>query len=376
MLTIFIDHKYLWVFGPEAIQPYFNSGNFPFPYDVYEGGFIENGLGAVYSVCKLDNSIFWLGSDERGKDIVWRANGFTPQRVSTHAMEYEFSTYARTDDCVAFSYQWRGHTFLNLNFPTAEKTWVYDCATQLWHQEGYWEERGAVFTRHRAQYHTFNFGLHIVGDPTNGNVYAMDANVYNDNGNALRRVRVAPHLSNEMDRTFFTKLQVDAEVGTTTIKTTSPPTNYILADATGAKYKLQIDENGIIGAPPFQTTADPVTLFMNDSLNLTSWQLTINAFGVLQPVEVTYGFYPIAFPFVSALGQKNFTMQLFDLGSGIGVLQSMPQGDVVREHCAVDDGAARTMAERTFSTPDVRDCGAAGKATTRLIWNREGSAKG
>jgi hypothetical protein len=85
--SILVDHRLLWVFGPRATQPYFDSGNFPFPYDVIQGGFIEQGIAAPFSAVKLDNSVFWLGQDERGAGIVWRANGYSPARVSTHAIE-------------------------------------------------------------------------------------------------------------------------------------------------------------------------------------------------------------------------------------------------------------------------------------------------
>jgi hypothetical protein len=163
--AIFENQRLLWVFGTNATQPYFDSGNFPFAYDVIQGAKIEQGIAAPASPVKADNSIFWMGQDERGQGIFWRANGYTPQRVSTHAMEYEWGTYTTIADLVTFSYQEQGHTFVVLNFPTAQKTWVYDTATGEWHQRGFWNAATAQFRMHRAFCHTFNFGLHLVGDP-------------------------------------------------------------------------------------------------------------------------------------------------------------------------------------------------------------------
>jgi len=158
--AIYENHLQLWVFGPKKIQPYFNSGNFPFALDVVQGALIEQGLAAPFSVAKLDNSLFWLGQSELGNAMVWRANGYTPQRISTHAIEYEFSTYATIADAVCYAYQEQGHTFYVMNFPTAQKTWVYDAAASaqfgmpIWHQRGYWNSQAGVYTQSRAGFHT------------------------------------------------------------------------------------------------------------------------------------------------------------------------------------------------------------------------------
>ena len=211
--SIIADHRELGVIGPRAAQVYYDSGNFPFPLDINPGAFIEQGIAAQFSITKLDNSVFWLGSDERGNGIAWRMQGYNPVRISNHATEFAWQGYARIDDCVAYAYQDQGHSFYVLNFPTASKTWVYDVATGMWHERGFWNVQAGVFQQHRAQFHTFNFGKHLVGGSASGTLYQMSISLKDDFGNAIRRVRRAPHISNEQEWIFHQQLQVDLESG-------------------------------------------------------------------------------------------------------------------------------------------------------------------
>lgn len=378
IVSIFVDHRLLIVYGPKSAQIYFDSGNFPFPYDVIEGGFVEQGTGAQFSPVKLDNSVFWLGQDGLGSGIVWRANGYQPVRISTHAIEYEFSTYTTTADAICFAYQERGHTFYQMNFPTAQKTWVYDCATQSWGERGFWNGQAGRFTQHRAGFHTFNFGMHLVGDPTTGAVYQQSKSILSDFGNPIRRLRRAPHISNEQSRIFHSELQLDVEVGLgPTFPGMAPPTIIPMLDAAGALRNFQVGEAGILEAPAIPG-GDPSTatlIFINDQANATSWRVTINSLGEIQAAQLSsfVDSYPQVIPFVSVEGDQLWNLQLGNVGGGIAVLQAVPLGIVPRGPEIIlrwsNDGA------KTFTDGRSLDCGTAGQTLTRVIARQLGSAR-
>ena len=96
------DHRELWLFGDTSAEIWVNTGNADFPFERSGNAFIEHGCAAAASVAKLDNTVFWLGADDRGSGIVWRAQGYTPVRISTHAVEKAISGYADISDAVAF----------------------------------------------------------------------------------------------------------------------------------------------------------------------------------------------------------------------------------------------------------------------------------
>jgi hypothetical protein len=209
-----IDHREVWLFGTNSVEVWYDAGLTDFPLQRVQGAFNEIGCAAVYSVAKLDNAIFWLGSDARGNGIVYRANGYTGQRVSTHAIEYAIQGYGSISDAIAYTYQQDGHPFYVLTFPSVGKTWVYDVSTQAWHERAGFAN--GSFTRHRSNCQTnFNNEV-IVGDFEDGRIYAYDLDVYSDDGAIqkwLRSWRALPTGKNDLKRTAHHSLQLDCEAG-------------------------------------------------------------------------------------------------------------------------------------------------------------------
>jgi hypothetical protein len=214
VVAINVDHRQLWVFGTDSTEVWYNAGLANFPLTPIQGAFNEIGCVATFSIAKLDNTLFWLGTDARGQGIVYRANGYGAARVSTHAIEYAIAQYGNIADALAYTYQQEGHSFYVLTFPSANATWVYDVATQAWHERAGWEN--GVFTRHRSNCQC-NFGGNIiVGDFENANIYMFDLDVYADNGRVqkwLRSWRALPQGTNTLKRTAQHSLQLECEAG-------------------------------------------------------------------------------------------------------------------------------------------------------------------
>jgi hypothetical protein len=214
VVGLIVDHREVWVFGTNSVEVWYDSGATDFPLQRIQGAFNEIGCAAPYSLAKLDNGVFWLGADARGRGIVYRANGYTGQRISTHAVEWHIQSYGNIDDAIAYTYQQDGHAFYVLTFPTAQKTWVYDVAANAWHERASGNENQY---RHRSNCQmAFNNEI-VVGDYVNGNIYAFDLTVFADNG-ALqkwqRSWRALPQGQNNLRRTAQHSLQIDMETGT------------------------------------------------------------------------------------------------------------------------------------------------------------------
>ena len=217
LVAVNVDHREAWLFGTDSVEVWYDAGVAPpdFPLVRIQGAFNEIGCVAAFSVAKLDNGLFWLGTDARGQGIVYRANGYTGTRVSTHAVEYAIAQYGNISDAVAYTYQQEGHAFYVISFPTGNATWVYDVATKAWHERAGFDN--GEFTRHRSNCQC-NFGGNIiVGDFENGNIYTFDLEVYADNGQPqkwLRSWRALPQGTNTLKRTAHHSLQLECESGT------------------------------------------------------------------------------------------------------------------------------------------------------------------
>lgn len=214
IVSIMSDHRELWVFGSNSVEVWYDAGTPDFPLARIQGAFNEIGCIAPYSVAKLDNTLFWLGADARGRGIVYNAKGYTGERISTHAIEWQIQQYGDMSDAVAYTYQQDGHAFYILNFPSANATWVYDVATQAWHERASWTDQ--TFARHRGNCQiSFNNEI-VIGDYQNGNIYAFDLTDFTDNGQVqkwLRSWRALPTGQNDLKRTAHHSLQLDCETG-------------------------------------------------------------------------------------------------------------------------------------------------------------------
>ena len=214
VISLIVDHREIFLFGTTSVEVWYDAGTPDFPLARIQGAFMEVGCEAAYSVAKLDNSVFWLGSDARGRGIVYRANGYTPARISTNAVEYAIQGYGSISDAIAYTYQQDGHPFYVLIFPTADATWVYDVSTRLWHERAGFSN--GQFVRHRSNCQTsFNDEI-VVGDYEDGRLYAFDLDVYADDDQIqkwLRSWRALATGQNNLKRTAHHSLQLDAQTG-------------------------------------------------------------------------------------------------------------------------------------------------------------------
>lgn len=210
--SIIVNHRELWILGLFHAQPYQNTGSAEI-YDVIPGALIELGSAATFSAELADNSVFWIGQDERGARMAWRSNGYTPARVSTHAVETDLATYsvAQISGMTSYSYQDAGHLFWVLYIPGSSWSWVYDISEGLWAKRAKWINN--AFQAHWGWNHVYAFGKHLIGDWNSGNLYDMSLAYLTDLGGTIRRLRRAPTVGEEMAWLTHVELTIDYDMG-------------------------------------------------------------------------------------------------------------------------------------------------------------------
>lgn len=213
-ISMLVVEPEIWLFGTNTGSVLFDNGASPFPFALRQGLIIPQGTCARYSPAVLDGNPVWLGGSTAGDRIVYGAQGYSAARISTHAMEWAMSQYARVDDAIGYTYQDQGHSFYVLNFPSANATWVYDAVTGLWHERPGWNPDHLQEEAWRAAFHLHAFNTHIFGDRTSGKLYRGNVTLGLDfGGRALRRMRRGPGLRKELQRLFIKNWQLDVETG-------------------------------------------------------------------------------------------------------------------------------------------------------------------
>lgn len=184
----------LWLFGEKSTEVWYNTGDADFPFSRIQGAVIDDGLAAVGALALIKDQIYFLSD----KFEVLRTIGYRREKISTLHIETAIKDYAVKSDAVAYEYRLDGHVFFVLTFPTEDKTWVYDLSTNFWHEWQSFVTQGlSTKGKHRGLFGFYLGGKYIVGDYANGNLYELDATVYTDNGESIRRIRRAQTISKD-----------------------------------------------------------------------------------------------------------------------------------------------------------------------------------
>jgi len=205
-----VNGRELWLLGSETAEPWYNSGAPVVPFEPVQSGFSEWGCAAPYSVASNNGTIFWLTSNKQGDGQVVMAQGMQPKIISTDAIADTISTFSTISDAFAWTYDYQRHSFYVLTFPTANRTFVYDVATGMWHE---WSS-GGLDKRHISNFHVFFNGNHVIGSYKTGVLFTLDWNMYTENGDDIHRLRRSPYIYNNADDYIVHhKVKVEFETG-------------------------------------------------------------------------------------------------------------------------------------------------------------------
>jgi hypothetical protein len=175
-----VSHGDLYLFGSKTREVWTDVGDADNPLQPVPGGLSQQGLLAPYSVTELDNTLYYVGTNDAGNNIAYRVTGYSSvERISTHAIEQAWSQFPRVDDAIGWTYQSMGHAFYILYLPSpptrgAHTHFAYDVATQEWHRLAQWDVVAERWQPHLGRCHAFAFGrYHLIGDRKSPAIYEL-----------------------------------------------------------------------------------------------------------------------------------------------------------------------------------------------------------
>ena len=214
LVSIIVDRREVYLLGEMSSEVWINSGAVPFPFTRIPGTSTQQGIAAQYSMSRMGNSFAYVSKNNRGEAMVVRMNGYFPERISTHAVETTLVNQ-NVSNAIAWTYQLEGHEVYVVTFPsigTNGLTWAYDNTTGLWHKWLYRNNQNE-YERHRGNCCAFFNQQVLVGDYENGKIYQLSRNFYTDDGQPIRRIRRAPHITSDLQRQYFHELQIQFQPG-------------------------------------------------------------------------------------------------------------------------------------------------------------------
>lgn len=194
--------NYAYVFGDKTIQPFQNTGGTDNPLTPLLGGLVQRGCLAGGTVTEFDNSALWVADD----GTVRRLSGSVPQKISTHYVDELIRKETDPDNMTGDRYSMQGHEFYVLS--GTNFTVVYDAATGLWH-----DRKSIQIDRWRGQSITQFGDKWICGDHLNGNLYEIDADTFDENGEDMVMSIQSPLVHNSPNRLQYNTLWLDFVTG-------------------------------------------------------------------------------------------------------------------------------------------------------------------
>jgi len=170
----------VYMFGTEAIEQWWNSGTGNPPFDRVEGGLINIGLGATYSVASDDKGVYFFGADDQAYYLL----GGVPTPLLPREIVREISGFETTDDALGWTMSVDSQWFYVLKFFTADRTFIFP-------KGGQWFElsSGTEGGRYVGDGHAFVFGKHLIADE-DGGILELDLDTYTEAGATIRRERI------------------------------------------------------------------------------------------------------------------------------------------------------------------------------------------
>lgn len=193
------DHRELQMYGTATIEIFYNAGGSDNVFERQGNAFVERGCFDRDSIAKIDNSTHFVGDDR----IVYRLEGYTPVRISTHAIEYRLRAAMWAS---AFVYTQEGHKFYILS--TDAGTFGYDMATGTWH-----ERKSLALDNYRVGGAVQIWNRIILSDAYTGKLYYPSLDTYSENGDTIAAEIGLPTLEASRQRVTMYAFEVYCETG-------------------------------------------------------------------------------------------------------------------------------------------------------------------
>jgi hypothetical protein len=177
---IIADHGEILILGALTVEPWVNTGATDFPFAPLKSSVAEWGCAAPWSVVKANDSVTFLAKNGDGQPSIVRMKGYIPEVISTPDLDAIIAGYSTVADATALAYKVGGHPFYQINFPTADASWLYDALTNRWSPV-----KSAGIGRQRNEIGIQYLSKTIISDYSSGELYRQNADTYTENGETI-----------------------------------------------------------------------------------------------------------------------------------------------------------------------------------------------
>lgn len=205
------SHHQLLIAGKKSCEIWVNSGGADFPFTRYNSYPIDIGCVGPHAICEAADTLYFVGSTDRGTAVVYEIRGNKPTPVSNTAIEEILLQSTDLSKAEVFAYQPKGHEFVLINAPGMTTTLVYDAREKMWHEDAEWVSGAWEPLTWRF---AVSFGTEHYGGDKSGAVFRIDPAVNTRMGRMIKRERTWPHFGHPtLYPVSYRGIEVDMDTG-------------------------------------------------------------------------------------------------------------------------------------------------------------------
>lgn len=175
LVRIKADGSDMFIFSHSSVEPWRLVADLDLPFQLIGGSVSKKGLVAPNAVVACDNTLMFPGED----NILYRFQGYTPQRISTHAVERLLEADTDRENITGLSYTFEGHSIAT--WTGDSYTVGYDAATGFLHNRESYQNGG----KWRACNAARGWGRTLVQDRKSGGLFWLDGDTYAEDGDPM-----------------------------------------------------------------------------------------------------------------------------------------------------------------------------------------------
>jgi hypothetical protein len=138
--SVLVNGLELNLMGTKTLEVFRNDGSTPLVRELQ--GLVNSGTVAPYSFTNCDGQLYWI---DQNRNAV-RLNGRTPELLSLTMNKY-IQGFSDVDDAIGDFVMVSGRPNWVVQFPTENKTIVYDIIGNYWVEWGLWDSGAAEYNR-------------------------------------------------------------------------------------------------------------------------------------------------------------------------------------------------------------------------------------
>lgn len=183
LIRAFVFDQVAYMLGGTSTEPFYNTGTGQPPFDRIDTQIISIGLSALHSVASNDSFMYWLGDDRQ----VYQTAGGSTERVSNIGIAHAFEGYDVVSDAVGWTMTLEGQNFYVISFPAENQTWALNEGLG---RDGWFQlSSDTLGGKYNGTSHSFLGGDHFIADELNGNLYKLNLETFDNNGEIIQRTR-------------------------------------------------------------------------------------------------------------------------------------------------------------------------------------------